>query len=140
MKPILVFLLALTGCVTIASGQGHSEEEMLTAASALTKVATAAESTVRYGSPPEDIQEEDLLTLATAHDPSMLQALSPYRLRIMRKDRHAVVLVCAKDGPALLEDAGCTAKLDHHRWRDALGAACDFTVEPKDLCPVPGTQ
>lgn len=132
----IAFLLALAGCTSIALGQTFSEEEMLVAASALTKVTTAVEAAERYGNPPDGLADQAFLDFATAHDPALLQPLSKYHLKVLRKDRHAVLLLCDSDGQiALLEDVGCTAQLDRHRWKVAPPKACAFSVDPSDICP-----
>lgn len=108
---------------------------MFIAASALTKVAAAAESAVRYKDPPTDLSEQEFLDFSTQHDPSLLEPFSAYQLRAMRKDRRAVVLVCSTDGAIrLLEDAGCTAQLDRHHWRSP-DSPCEFSIEPAEICP-----
>lgn len=67
------------------------------------------ESTVRYKNPPSDLDESELLKLATRHDPVLLENFNGYKVRVLRQDRHSVVLVCDAAGTqALLEDAGCT--------------------------------
>lgn len=111
---------------------------MLIKASALTKLSATAESAVRYKDAPADLADRALLQWAASHDPALLLPFSAYTLKVLRRDRHAVVLVCTQDGAiALLEDAGCTAKLDRHRWRDAPGAVCAFTLEPGVVCAHP---
>jgi len=76
--------------------------------------------------------EAELLRRATAHDPSLLDELNKYRLRIQYQQKHALLLVCTKDGKqALLEDAGCTARLD----RQVQGEApCEFTLQAAESC------
>lgn len=111
---------------------------MLIKASALTKLSAAAESAVRYKNAPEDLTDRALLQWATTHDPALLAPFSAYTLKVLRQDHHAVVLVCTEDGTiALLEDAGCTAELDRHRWRDMPGAVCGFSIEPRVACAGP---
>ncbi len=111
---------------------------MLIKASALTKLSAAAESAVRYKDAPEDLADRALLEWATSHDPALLAPFSAYTLKVLRQGRHAIVLVCTEDGAiALLEDAGCTAELDRHRWRDTPDAACGFSIEPRIVCAGP---
>lgn len=133
-----IFLLAvLTGCATLSPEQKHAEE-MLTAASALTKVATAAEASVRYGNPPENLSDAEFLQFATAHDPALLQPFGKYQLKSLRQERHAAILVCSADGAvALIEDAGCTAQVDRHHWQAIPTLSCSFTLEPARICPAP---
>lgn len=136
MHAILAVLLA--GCAVLPTEERAREEEMLIAASALTKVAAAAEVSVRYGNPPWNLSDEEFLKFATAHDPVLLQPFAKYRLKALRQDLHAVILVCSADGSiALIEDAGCSAQSDRHHWRSMPALACVFTLEPAKICPPP---
>lgn len=137
-KGLAVLLVAIqTGCATLSPEQKHAEE-MLTAASALTKVAAAAEASVRYGNPPENMSDVEFLQFATAHDPTLLQPFAKYQLKSIRRERHAIILLCNADGvAALVEDAGCTAQVDRHHWQSAPTPSCAFTLEPAKICPAP---
>jgi hypothetical protein len=108
---------------------------MLILGSALTKLSTAVESTVRYKHPAEELTDAQLLVLSTKHDPSLFEPFVKYTVRVQRRDRHAVVLVCTKDGGhGLLEDAGCTAVLDRHLWEGKATRPCEFTLNVEDVC------
>lgn len=127
---------AALGCASVA--RSPNEEAMLITASALTKLSAAAESAVRYKNAPGELTDRALLEWATTHDPALLAPFSAYTLKVLRQDRHAVVLMCTQDGAsALLEDAGCTAQLDRHLWRDTPGAGCGFSIEPRVVCAGP---
>lgn len=104
-------------------------------ASALTKLSAAVESAVGFKDPPAAISDADLIVFATQHDPTLRAPFAGYRLRVLRRDPHAAVLVCTPDGQrALLEDAGCSAALDTHRWKDAPPTPCEFTVDLAAVC------
>lgn len=110
-------------------------DDMLELSSALTKLSAAVESTVRYKNPPKDLTNEELLKLSTKHDPDLLQPFSAYLVRVKAQDRHAILLVCSKDGKTgLLEDAGCTAKLDQHLWGKDNPLPCEFTLAASSAC------
>lgn len=134
MKAMYVFLIFIAACSSVPYTQSPNEEEMLIKASALTKVAAAAESAARYKEPPADLSEQEFLTFATSHDPSLLEPFTGYQLRALRKDRRAVVLVCSADRTIrLLEDAGCTAALDRHHWREPH-SPCEFSIDVAEVC------
>ena len=136
MRFAALFVFVLVGCVTVASGQAYSDEEMLVAASALTKVASATEAAARYGNPADDMSDQAFLELATAHDPSLLKPLTKYQIRVLRKDHHAITLLCSADGTvALIEDAGCTGPSDRHHWQSVPVPPCGFTLDPAGVCP-----
>ncbi len=118
-----------SGCtLCIASGP----EEMFTLASALTKLTTAVESKVRFENAPANLNDRELLQLATEHDPGLLDPFSEYMLKAVSQNNHAIVLVCTNDGmKALLEDAGCTSKMDMHWWKDQPDRPCEIS---QNLC------
>ena len=59
------------GLRTRYAEQRPDREEMYIKASALTKLSAAVESTVRYKNPPPGLNDRELLTLATRHDPAL---------------------------------------------------------------------
>jgi hypothetical protein len=128
---LVIFLLA--GC---ASGPDRIDaEEMHIRASALTKLSAAVESAVRYKNPPSDLGEQELLVFATRHDPALLENFRGYKVRVLRRERHSVVLVCNAAGTrALLEDAGCTGPMERARWKEEQ--PCDFSIDPGRVCGV----
>lgn len=110
------------------------EQEMNTLGSALTKLSAAVDATVRYGGLPGGLSKEEVLARATRHDASLLKPFSDHHLEVRREGDRSAVLVCDKPGGrALLEDAGCTAGLDAHRWRAGPGA-CRFTLDLPSVC------
>lgn len=110
-------------------------DKMYELAAALTKLTAAVESTVRYKNPPEGADDESLLALATAHDGSLREPFAHHWVRVSRVDGHAVVLVCSADGKVgLLEDAGCSPKLDAHLWKQTPAPPCEFTVVIREAC------
>jgi hypothetical protein len=134
--PICLILFLSIGCTHSIAG---NTEDMLTLGSALTKLSSAVESTVRYKNPPAGISDSELLVLATSHDPRILKPFSDYTLRVLNQNSHAIVLVCTKDGKyALLEDAGCSTKLDRHWWQEQPDKACDFSLDIASICTSPG--
>ncbi len=132
---VLVIILSL-GLVFAGCGKKKKkvdEKAMYTLGSALTKLASAVESTVRYKKPPKGISDAELLTLSTKHDPKLLAPFAEYKVRISQKNRHALILVCSKDGKqGLLEDAGCSKEMDVHLWKS--GAPCKFILDLDKVC------
>lgn len=135
IKNTVAVVLVLSFLVSCMSSQRRVDsEEMYIKASALTKLAAAVESTVRYKSPPPELGESELLTLATRHDPILLENFKGYKVRVLRNDRHSVVLVCDATGThALLEDAGCTGPMDRNRWM-GKPEPCEFSLDTKTVC------
>lgn len=129
---VAIALSFLSGC---AASQKHPDnEEMYIKASALTKLSAAVESTVRYKNPPPELGESELLTLATRHDPVLLENFRDYKVRVLSRDRHSVVLICDASGTrALLEDAGCTGPMDRERWK-AKQEPCEFSIDTRMVC------
>ncbi|MEO8654219.1 MAG: hypothetical protein ABI409_08855, partial [Ramlibacter sp.] len=123
-------LAGALGCAAQDSGQ-----KMFATASALTKLSSSVEAVVLFRNPSAALTDRELLRLATAGDPQLLRAFEPFTVRVLRHEQGVVLLVCQPDGgPALLEDASCTAKLDRHHWRDDPGARCEFTLKMPEVC------
>ena len=131
---LLCFLIAIvSGCATTPYAPGESE--MLRRASAMTKLSAAMEAYVRFGNPAPSATSPELLAEGTAHDPTLLNNMGTYTIKVLARERHAVVLMCTQTGErALLEDAGCTGPLETHHWKQA-GQPCDFTVDVAAVCP-----
>jgi hypothetical protein len=136
VKLALIVVAVLAGCSTLAPEKQYSQEEMMSAAVALSKVSAAAEANLRYGSSSANISDDTFLAQSVAHDPELLKPLASYQVKSMRQDGHAILLLCSQDGTtALLEDAGCSAALDRHRWRDSPRSRCAFSIDAAQLCP-----
>jgi hypothetical protein len=126
----LLVIAALAGCAL-----RPSEREMNFLASALTKLSAAVDATARYGQLPADATGADLLTAATADDLGLVAPFSGYTIRVQRSGRFSSILICDRQGAnALLEDAGCTAKLDEHRWSAPSPQRCEFTLNLNAVC------
>ncbi len=130
------FLVLLLLLFSSACAQARSDSEMNELASALTKVSSAVESTVRYKKTDGGERDMGLLTIATQHDPGLLDPFKGYALRAKSEAKHGVVLVCTPDGQtALLEDAGCTARMEAHHWKANPPLPCAFTLDLAKVCP-----
>jgi hypothetical protein len=138
MRILISATLILAGCAATLPSQPYMEENMLPLAADLTKVSAAAEATLRYGAPLASDSDDEFLATSVAHDPGLLTPFTPYKIQVMRQAGHVAVLVCSADGRvALLEDAGCTAAMDRHRWKNQPLTPCAFTVDLQQLCRVP---
>lgn len=119
----------------VACASQPSEREMNHLASALTKVSAAVDATARHRRSADGLNETRLLQAATGHDSSLLKPFEGLTVRVLRDGRDSAVLVCkASGGGALLEDAGCTAKMDVHRWSQDANNRCEFTLNVKQVC------
>ncbi len=128
----VLLLVLLSAC---AFAQQIDSEEMYTRAAALTKLSSAVQAFVRYESVPDNMTEAEVLRLATKHDSGLLVPFSAYQLRVMRLNRQVIMLMCSADGTrGLLEDVGCTARLDKHHWQSSKGEPCEFTLKASEIC------
>jgi len=126
----LLAVMLVTGC-----GTRVDQREMNFLASALTKVSASVDATVRYGDLPTGQSPDQVLAASTKHDPSLLKPFADRRVLVKVIGRDSAVLICdPKTGNALLEDAGCTAKMDSHRWSSPLTGQCEFTLNLVALC------
>ena len=135
MKNIYKIVAVLAVCLVTACATQPSAQEMNYLASALTKVSAAVDTTVRYRRQADGLPEAELLQLSTLHDPALMKPFDGLTVRVLRDGRDSAVLVCeARGGKALLEDAGCTAKLDQQRWTSGGVDRCEFTLDIKKIC------
>ena len=124
-----VMLVLLMGCAS-----QPSDRDMNSLASALTKVSAAVDASARYKRSTDTLDEKQLLQVSTAHDASLMKPFEGMTVRVLRVGRDSAVLVCqASSGRALLEDAGCTARLDASRWNTGPNP-CEFTLDVKLIC------
>ncbi len=129
-----ISLATLASCSGCAAGPAD-EREMNYLASALSKVAAAVDAKVRFEGLPDGLSSEVVLEEATKNDPGLLKSFDGRVLRVLRIGEDTAVLVCeAGPGRALLEDAGCTAKMDSHRWSAPATQQCEFTLNISALC------
>jgi hypothetical protein len=138
MRLAITAVLVLTGCATLGTGQPYSEDEMMALAADLTKVSAAAEANLRYGAPSDALTDDGFLAQSVAHDPGLLKPFGAYTVKATRQGGHVTILVCSRDGTvAVLEDAGCTAALDRHRWKDDPPTPCAFSLDLAQVCSAP---
>jgi hypothetical protein len=136
MRRLLIAGLTLIACASVPSF-ANDDSEMYPLASALTKLAAAVEATV-FETPGDQTEGPVLLATATRDNPQLLAPFARYTLHAKRDGGHAFVLVCSPDGlTALLEDAGCSAKLDAHHWKAVPQRPCAFTLTAARACAVP---
>lgn len=83
--------------------------------------------------------DESVLRNATQHDGRLLAPeFEPYLLKVQYQAPYAVLLLCSKDGKvALMEDAGCSARLDRQVIDEA---PCEFTLQVSEGCQVAGAN
>lgn len=137
---LLAISLTVFGAACAVRLHVNQDSEMLQLASSLTKLSRAVEFTVHYRQPPDEMTDDALIALATRDDPTLRTPFARLGVRVLRKDRHSVELVCTADGSrALLEGAGCTAKLDRRAWQESPAAPCAFTLQVAKVCPRSGT-
>jgi len=80
-----------------------------------------------------------ILQNATRRDKRLLAPeFESYLLRVQYQNPYAVLLLCSKDGKqAIMEDAGCTARLDRQVTRNA---PCEFSLHVSQGCKVEGAD
>ena len=123
-------VLMVSGCASRVQ-----ERDMNHLASALTKVSAAVDVKVRYEDFPANAPSEELLKAVAQGDAPLMRNFDGRVLRVLRQGEDSAVLLCeAGPGRALLEDAGCTAAMDAHRWSSAAPQHCEFTLNLKAVC------
>ena len=123
---LISVVLIISGC---AAKSNVEQERMFTLASALTKLFSSVEATVRYENPDKNLSDEELLEFSTKHDSSLRTPFSDYKVKILNENRYVIVLICTQNGTkALLEDVTCTAEMDKHHWQIEEEMLCSFTL------------
>lgn len=127
----LCALLLLGGCGSATVKQ----EDPAVLAKSLGRLSTAMESYLLYEQRPAGASQEVLFSEGTRGQPGLLAEFDGYKLVLAREQARSMILVCTKDGKrALMEDVGCTPKIDRRLWEDGVNAPCEFTLEIKEVC------
>jgi hypothetical protein len=84
-------------------------------------------------------KDADILQHATRHDPRLLAPVfEPYLLKVQYQNHYAILLLCNKNATqAIMEDAGCSARLDRQVTHVA---PCEFTLHVNQGCQVEGAD
>lgn len=128
--PILITAFIATGCAAQVD-----EREMNFLGSALTKLSASVHATVRYSALPEGSSTDEVLQRSTDHDSELLKPFEGKLVKVQVVNKDSAVLVCdAATGKALLEDSGCTARMDSHRWTSGVNTQCEFTLNLRAIC------
>lgn len=128
---LIIIALFSTNCAT---SQGK-EREMSKIASFLTKLSSKVESSVRFGNMPDNIQASDILEDINKADPRLMSEFDDYKVMILIQGKLSEVLICSKDKKhGLLEDAGCTGRMDKHLWKLKESHPCNFTLSLEIIC------
>lgn len=135
---ILSFALLLSACVAPIAAVPSVEERGILS----TKMVNLSSAVDIYfdNLPEAPIDTADnILRNATRHDPRLLAPeFEPYLFKTQYQNPYAVLLLCSKDGKrAIMEDAGCSARLDRQVTDDA---PCAFTLVVKHGCQVEGAD
>lgn len=123
----------------LAASNLHAQvtpETMCSLASSLTKVAKAVDGYVSQNpSAAAAMQGRALVEAATKPDPGLLDPFEGYSISARAQGRNSSVLVCTSDQAlGLLEDAGCTARADAHRWQHNPPLLCGFSLDLDVTC------
>lgn len=129
---VLMTTLSVSGCIHCRSNKSETIRPL---ASAMQHLSPQVENVVRYGMPPANATDEELLKLATKSDPGLLDSFMGYKLRVLSQDRHAIVLLCDAEGKrGWLEDLGCTGLLDRNLWKEDATMLCEFSLSVELGC------
>lgn len=126
----IVFLLGASACAT-----ADDDETLMRAAAVLRTIANDVDTFVSSTPEASAIPEADIIRRATIRDPGRLGALDDYVLRVRIEGRNSAVLMCSKDSArGLVEDAGCSGRVDKLYFREAPGQTCAFTLNLAEVC------
>jgi hypothetical protein len=109
--------------------------EMCSLASRLTKIAKMVDDYASTNPDATLMTGQQLVQRATGHDEEALQPFGDYFVTARVEGRSSSVLVCTSDQRlGLLEDAGCTARADVHRWQHVPTLPCGFSLDLDATC------
>lgn len=127
---LLTLVAAVAGCAS-----GPDANQMNRLASSLTKLSAAVDAVLRYDDIPQDAVDSVIFGKVSAANPTLLDDFKGFEVKLIRSEDDSAVLVCdASATTALLEDAGCTAKLDVHRWETVPPPRCEPSLNLKQVC------
>lgn len=132
--PRITLVLLLVVCTNaIASPPDDEERGRLSTKMVNLSSAVDVYFTELTEAPTED--DAAVLKNATQHDDRLLAPeFEPYLLKVQYQAPYAVLLLCSKDGQAaIMEDAGCSARLDRQVTDKA---PCEFTLQVSQGCQV----
>ena len=129
------FTVIMSAFVTVGCASAFSDENLTRLATSLTKVSSSVHATVRYDRSADTLDEAELLDFSVSHKPSYLTPFEGFIVKVRRDGKYSSVLVCDEDGKeGLMEDAGCTGKMDEAMWQTMPEAACAFTLNLAEVC------
>lgn len=139
--PILITLtsfLLLSACATPIAVKPDAEERGLLS----TKMVNLSAAVESYFLDLPEMPVDDAINIlrsATRHDPRLLASeFEPYVMKVQYQKPYAVLLLCNKDGNrAIMEDAGCSARLDRQVTDNV---SCEFTLFVNSGCQVEGAD
>jgi hypothetical protein len=130
-KKYIVFMMSIALMTPECVAEFNDyQKKMFSLTSALTKLSAAVEKTLKYNNPDQNLSDKELLELSTKHDESLLEPFHEYKVKILRENKHAILLVC--DVRALFEDLGCTKDVDRLPWMPKQASPCTFTLTSKE--------
>ncbi|MFV0350069.1 MAG: hypothetical protein ACK5JO_15960 [Halodesulfovibrio sp.] len=127
---ILFVVILLAGC----NPYGVKPANDPTLVPPMQKLTRAVDSYVRYDKPDAAMTSDQILLKATEHDKGLLTPFGKMSLEVLREGDNVVVLLCdSYKDVALMEDSGCTAKVDKNYMGNST-PPCVFTLTPAELC------
>ena len=127
---LLACLFCLSGCAQVFANQ-YDDEQMYDLASRLKDVTQRLDGYLKF-SDAHGISEEEILDKADAK--KLLQTyFSNFEVIVQIQGNDVVLLLC-DDTVALVEDAGCNAKIDVHHWRTPVSNSCKITLLASNVC------
>lgn len=134
----LAAALLLGACVTPTDGAPDAQERGRLS-TRMVNLSSAVEAYFHGLSEAPTDSDAIILQKATHHDPRLLAPeFESYILKVQYQSPYAVLLLCSKDGTrAIMEDAGCSARLDR---RVTHAAPCEFTLHVIRDCQVEGAD
>ena len=136
---ITIVVTMLLGAYIIPISAAPDVQELGILSTKMVNLSSAVDTYCNNSLEAPNESDEVILINATKHDNSLLaKEFESYTLKVQCQKPYAVVLLCMKDGgEAIMEDAGCSARLDR---QVTDSASCEFTLHVKQDCHVEGAD
>lgn len=127
---ILLILLVISGCTQVFAKQ-YDDEKMYDLASRFKDLTQKVDGYIKF-SDDQQKSKERLIERSGALN-SVNSYFSDYELIVDVQGDHVVLMLC-DDDIALIEDAGCNAKVDKTYWQRPTANSCQISLKASQVC------
>lgn len=134
---VVMILLSGCGCGCLSKSEKEKYEEL---SPILLQLNIKIDSYVRYElDDASTFSQDQIIDNAVRDDEILFKELEKirkcYSLKLKIEGKNSILLLCTKDNKiCLIEDSGCTKKIDFAHWEKNKNQPCEFTLDLKSIC------